>query len=383
MRQTAESHQAATPAHGRSRKGPVLSVLDMVPVSAGRSRAQALDEMVELARTAEDVGYERYWIAEHHGSTTFLAAATTVLMGHVLDATQRIQVVSGGIMLPNHPPLVVAEQIGTLATIHPGRVGLGLGRAPGTDRLTAKALCRRAADPISFSDEVLDTLSYLDDAAPGAVHVPGSLSTQLGVFSRSGREGLVSAQQPALSRPVVRALPGEGTQPPVWILGSSVHGARVAGRLGLPFVAAAHFAPQHAEAAIMAYRSVFDAKAPSAQGAEPRSAAAVQVAVASTRAEARRLFTTAQAVAARLVAGKPAPLEPSTADLDAWKSLAPGKETMVEASLARALVGEPAEVADGLRALAQSWELEELVLLSNIHDAQARRDSYTLLAEQW
>ncbi|SPT53209.1 Limonene 1,2-monooxygenase [Actinomyces bovis] len=373
---------SATPALGNGHKGPVLSVLDLVPVSAGRSRAQALTEMVELARTVEDAGYERYWIAEHHGSSTFLAAATTVLMGRVLDSTKRIQVVAGGVMLPNHPPLVVAEQIGTLATMHPGRVGLGMGRAPGTDRLTAKALRRRAADPASFSDEVLETLGYLD--APATVtHVPGSLSTQMGLLSRAGRDTAVNPRLSDPTRPVVRALAGEGIKPPVWILGSSVNGARVAGRLGLPFVASAHFAPQQAEAAIMAYRSVFDATATSAQVRQPSAAVAVQVAVAPTRAEARRLFTTAQMAAARLVAGNPGPLDPPSAELYAWKSLVPGKEALVQASLAGALVGEAAEVADGLRALAQSWDLNELVLLSNIHDAQARRDSYALLAEQW
>ncbi|WP_250708047.1 MsnO8 family LLM class oxidoreductase, partial [Actinomyces sp. 217892] len=151
---------------------PVLSVLDLVPVSAGRTRAQALAEMTGLARTAEACGYHRYWIAEHHGSTTYLAAATTVLMGQVLAATERIGVASGGIMLPNHAPLVVAEQVGTLAELYPGRVALGLGRAPGTDPLTASALRRRAADPRSFAQEVLETLVYLGqvpDDVPAAV----------------------------------------------------------------------------------------------------------------------------------------------------------------------------------------------------------------------
>jgi len=155
---------------------PVLSVLDLVPVSAGRTRADALAEMVALARTADDAGYARYWLSEHHGSTTYLASATTILMGQVLAATERIGVASGGIMLPNHAPLVIAEQIGTLATLHPGRVGLGLGRAPGTDPLTASALRRRDADPAHFANEVLETLAYLgaipDDALSA---VPGSL----------------------------------------------------------------------------------------------------------------------------------------------------------------------------------------------------------------
>lgn len=372
-----------------ARAKPVLSVLDMVPVSAGRSRAEALTEMTGLARACEEAGYTRYWIAEHHGSTTFMAAATTVLMGQVLAATSRIQVVSGGIMLPNHSPLVVAEQIGTLATLYPGRVGLGLGRAPGTDPLTALALRRGAADPSSFREEVLETLGYLTDEDRGGVvdavagaHVPGSLASQHEPQPGTA-PGAPSAPSPASAPPVVRALPGQGTKPPVWLLGSSVNGARVAGGLGLPFVSAAHFAPHQAEAAVMAYRSVFNPQAPSACCSRPQVGAAVQVVVAPTRQEARRLFTTTQAASARLVSGCPAPLDPPTADLEAWRALALGKEALVEASLAGALVGEPAEVADGLLALAGSWDLDELVLLTNVYDARARQESYRLLAEQW
>lgn len=153
---------------------PVLSVLDLVPASAGRTRADALREMVDLARAADDAGYARYWLAEHHGSTTYLASATTILMGQVLAATGRIGVASGGIMLPNHAPLAIAEQVGTLATLYPGRVGLGLGRAPRTDRMTAAALRRRGADPAHFADEVLETLAYLGaipDHEIGRAHV--------------------------------------------------------------------------------------------------------------------------------------------------------------------------------------------------------------------
>lgn len=366
-----------------ARTRPTLSVLDMVPVSVGRSRAQALTEMTGLARVCEDAGYARYWIAEHHGSTTFMAAATAVLMGQVLASTTRIQVVSGGIMLPNHPPLVVAEQIGTLATLHPGRVGLGLGRAPGTDPLTARALRRGAADPRSFRDEILETLGYLDDDRSGMIdavagaHVPGSLTSQHEPRPGADPEPLTPAP------PVVRALPGQGTRPPVWLLGSSVNGARVAGELGLPFIAAAHFAPHQAEAAVMAYRSVFTPQGSVACCSRPQAGAAVQVVVAPTRQEARRLFTTTQAASARLVSGCPAPLDPPTADLEAWRALALGKDSLVEASLVGALVGEPAEVADGLLALAESWDLDELVLLTNVYDARARQESYRLLAEHW
>ena len=176
---------------------PVLSVLDLVPVSSGRTRAQALAEMIELARTADANGYYRYWIAEHHGSTTYLAAATTVLMGQVLAATERIGVASGGIMLPNHAPLVVAEQIGTLAELYPGRVGLGLGRAPGTDPLTAAALRRRNADPRSFAEEVLETLAYLGQVPDGATAgTPGSLQPDsAGTRHRPSQAPFILAKQ--------------------------------------------------------------------------------------------------------------------------------------------------------------------------------------------
>ncbi|MGK2349197.1 LLM class flavin-dependent oxidoreductase [Actinomyces sp. W5033] len=349
---------------------PVLSVLDLVPVSAGRSRAQALAEMIELAHTAEASGYHRYWIAEHHGSTTYLAAATTVLMGQVLASTERIGVASGGIMLPNHAPLVVAEHVGTLAELYPGRVGLGLGRAPGTDPLTASALRRRAADPRSFAQEVLETLAYLGQVPDGlAAAVPGSL--------------LPGGGSPAAPVCRVRAVPGEGTDPQTWVLGSSVNGARVAGALGLPFAVASHFAPAQAEAAVVTYRSVFDASAPTSPEARPRVAAVVNVLVAPTEAQAQHLFTTAMAAAARVVGGCPAPLDPPSKDLEAWRDLAPGRQDAVEQVMALSFVGTPPDVAARLRALAERWGLDEVLVLSHAHDARARRRSYELLAGAW
>ena len=371
---------------------PVLSVLDLVPVSAGRTRADALSEMLELARTADEAGYARYWLAEHHGSTTYLSSATTVLMGQVLAATRRIGVASGGIMLPNHAPLVIAE----LATLHPGRVGLGLGRAPGTDPLTAAALRRRKADPSRFADEVLETLAYLG-AIPDDVlgTVPGSLLPPSG--EGVGQGGAVDALTAASERHV-RAIPGEGTAPTAWILGSSVNGARVAGTLGLPFVVASHFAPSQAEAAITTYRSHFSQSSRSGQssrgagsdGARPLSrdgaphvAAGVNAVVAPSREEAERLFSTAMAAVARVVGGRPGPLDRPTADPRAWRSLAGGREEAVEASMGLSFVGTPDVVASGIRELAVRWGLEELLVVTHIHDAAARRRSYELLADAW
>ena len=360
---------------------PVLSVMDMVPVSAGCSRTDALTEMIALARAADAAGYERYWLAEHHGSATYLSSATIVLMGQVLAATERLGVASGGIMLPNHAPLVVAEQIGTLATLYPGRVDLGLGRAPGTDRRTAAALRRGASDPGRFAEEILEILTYLGDE-PVPEQVPGSL-----LLGAPGvPDDAVQASEP--DGPRVRAIPGEGTRPNVWVLGSSVNGARVAGRLGLPFAVASHFAPVQAEAAIATYRSVLESRtegAPGLQGAPdaPRVAAAVNVMVAPSQEEARLLFSTAMAAAARIVGNRPGPLDPPSEDPQAWRAYAPGREDAVEAAMSLSFVGTADDVAARLREQAARWDLDEVLVVTYAHDPALRRRSYELLAQAW
>lgn len=360
---------------------PVLSVMDMVPVSAGCSRTDALTEMIALARAADAAGYERYWLAEHHGSATYLSSATIVLMGQVLAATKRLGVASGGIMLPNHAPLVVAEQIGTLATLYPGRVDLGLGRAPGTDRRTAAALRRGASDPGRFAEEILEILTYLGDE-PVPEQVPGSL-----LLGAPGvPDDAVQASEP--DGPRVRAIPGEGTHPNVWVLGSSVNGARVAGRLGLPFAVASHFAPVQAEAAIATYRSVLESRtegAPGLQGAPdaPRVAAAVNVMVAPSQEEARLLFSTAMAAAARIVGNRPGPLDPPSEDPQAWRAYAPGREDAVEAAMSLSFVGTADDVAARLREQAARWDLDEVLVVTYAHDPALRRRSYELLAQAW
>ena len=360
------------------RAAPVLSVMDMVPVSAGHSRTDALTDMIALARAADVAGYEHFWLAEHHGSTTYLSSATIVLMGQVLAATERLGVASGGIMLPNHAPLVVAEQIGTLATLYPGRVELGLGRAPGTDRLTAAALRRGASDPGRFAEEILEILTYLGDE-PVPERLPGSLL--LGASSAPD----VAAQMHGPDAPRVRAIPGEGTHPTVWVLGSSVNGARVAGRLGLPFAVASHFAPVQAEAAIATYRSVLESQAEGAQGVQgaPRVAAAVNVMVAPSGDEARLLFSTAMAAAARIVGDRPGPLDPPSQDPQAWRAYAPGREGAVEAAMSLSFVGTPDDVAARLREQATRWDLDEILVVTHAHDPALRRRSYELLAQAW
>ena len=363
------------------RAAPVLSVMDMVPVSAGHSRTDALTDMIALARAADVAGYEHFWLAEHHGSTTYLSSATIVLMGQVLAATERLGVASGGIMLPNHAPLVVAEQIGTLATLYPGRVELGLGRAPGTDRLTAAALRRGASDPGRFAEEILEILTYLGDE-PVPERLPGSLL--LGASSAPD----VAAQMPGPDAPRVRAIPGEGTHPTVWVLGSSVNGARVAGRLGLPFAVASHFAPVQAEAAIATYRSVLESRTEDAQGHQgapgaPRVAAAVNVMVAPSQEEARLLFSTAMAAAARIVGNRPGPLDPPSQDPQAWRAYAPGREGAVEAAMSLSFVGTADDVAARLREQAARWDLDEILVVTYAHDPALRRRSYELLARAW
>ena len=354
-----------------------MSVMDMVPVSAGHNRTDALNDMIALARAADAAGYERYWLAEHHGSTTYLSSATIVLMGQVLAATGRLGVASGGIMLPNHAPLVVAEQIGTLATLYPGRVDLGLGRAPGTDRLTAAALRRGASDPRRFAEEILEILTYLgDEPDPGPHKVPGSL-----LLGGASTAGTAQGSEPGGSR--VRAIPGVGTHPNVWVLGSSVNGARVAGRLGLPFVVASHFAPVQAEAAIATYRSVFDPQAPTCRQSGPRLAAAVNVMVAPSREEARLLFSSAMAAAARIVGNRPGPLDPPSEDSRAWRAYAPGREAAVEAAMSLSLVGTAGDVVARLREQADRWDLDEILIVTHAHDPAARRRSYELLAQAW
>ena len=353
--------------------------MDMVPVSAGCSRTDALTDMVTLARTADAAGYERYWLAEHHGSTTYLSSATVVLMGQVLAATDRLGVASGGIMLPNHAPLVVAEQIGTLATLYPGRVDLGLGRAPGTDRLTAAALRRGASDPRHFAEEIVEILTYLGDApAPGPRVTPGSL-----LLGASGTPDNDAAQGAEPGSPRVRAIPGEGTRPSVWVLGSSVNGARVAGQLGLPFAVASHFAPVQAEAAIATYRSVFEAQSENRPQTGPRVAAAVNVMVAPSDDEARLLFSTAMAAAARIVGNRPGPLDPPTADPQAWRTGAPGREAAVESAMSLSFVGTADDVAARLREQADRWDLDEILIVTYAHDPALRRRSYELLAQAW
>ncbi len=257
-----------------------LSVLDLAPIVLGSTPGEALRNSLDLAQHAERLGYRRYWVAEHHNMTGIASAATSVVIGHLAGGTSTIRVGAGGIMLPNHAPLVIAEQFGTLEALYPGRIDLGLGRAPGTDQVTVRALRRVQERENDFPREVQELMAFL-----GPV-----------------REGQS-----------VQAVPGGGTEVPVWILGSSTFGAQLAAFLGLPYAFAAHFAPDDLEAALDAYRSTFK---PSAQLDQPYAMVCVHAVVADTDDEARRLFTTTQQAFTNMHRGRPGQAQPPIDDID-------------------------------------------------------------------
>ena len=321
---------------------PPLSILDLAPILEGSDVGAALRNTLDLARHAERLGYRRYWLAEHHNIPGIASAATAVLIGQVAAVTTTIRVGAGGIMLPNHAPLVIAEQFGTLEALFPGRIDLGLGRAPGGDQATARALRRTlASDPDAFPQDVLELMSYFDPSAGQAV----------------------------------RAVPGAGLKVPIWILGSSLFGAQVAAALGLPFAFASHFAPALMTQAAEVYRRNFR---PSDDLAEPYLMLGVNVVAAPTDDEARLLRTSGQQAFVNLRRGAPGPLPPPRADYDA--TLTPGEQAQLGEILSVSFVGTPARVKDGLAAFAARTGADELIAVSQIHDHGARVRSYELLA---
>ncbi|MDO5741108.1 MAG: LLM class flavin-dependent oxidoreductase [Ornithinimicrobium sp.] len=332
---------------GGGRRVP-LSVLDLVPRSLGMTPSRAIEESVKLAEEADELGYGRFWMAEHHGSETFMSSATALLLGHMAQHTSRIRLGSGGVMLPNHAPLMVAEYYGTLATIYGDRFDLGLGRAPGTDPMTAAALARSSGQLNDFASQVASLQSYLGDPVAGAR---------------------------------VRALPGESTHIPIWMLGSSTGGAQVAAALGLPFSFASHFAPDQLEAALSIYRARFNPDAQTAQVERPTTMAGVNVLVAPTQEEADFLFTSAQLMAIRIRSGQPAPLDPPVSDLAA--AVPAELMHLAHAHQAARAVGTPEVVVERLESFAAEHQLDELIVTTYTYDPQLRRRSYRMLAEAW
>jgi luciferase family oxidoreductase group 1 len=320
-----------------------LSILDLSPIPEGSEAGQALRNSADLARHAEALGYNRYWMAEHHNMPGIASAATAVALAHVAAATSTIRIGAGGIMLPNHAPLMVAEQFGTLAALHPGRVDLGLGRAPGSDQRAAMAIRRNlGGDVDDFPRDVMELMAYFEPAQPG---------------------------QP------LRAVPGEGLDVPVWILGSSTYGAQLAAALGLPYAFASHFAPGQMREAAAIYRERFK---PSARLAKPHVMLGVNIFAAPTDAEARFLFTSLQQSFLNLRRGRPGKLPLPVEDMEG--RLDPHGRAMLEHALACSIVGGPETVRQGLWDFIAETGADELMVTAAIHDHEARKRSFEILA---
>ena len=318
------------------------SILDLVPVTDGSDARRAFANMLDLARLGERLGYRRYWLAEHHNMPGIASAATAVLIGHVAGATETIRVGAGGIMLPNHAPLQVAEQFGTLASLYPGRIDLGLGRAPGTDQAATRALRRYYQAAGEFPADVIELLQYFE---------------------------------PTQSGQLVRAVPGAGVDVEVWILGSSLFGAQLAARLGLPYAFASHFAPDMLEQALYVYRDTFR---PSPRLKQPYVLLALNVVVADSDADARRLFTSQQLAFINLQRGRPGLVPSPVDDIDAVCT--PQERMGVDRALACSVTGEPEVVRRGIEAFIERHRPDELMLTANVFDHAARLRSFELAA---
>jgi luciferase family oxidoreductase group 1 len=320
-----------------------LSVLDLAYIGEGFTPADALANARDLAQHAEAAGYERFWLAEHHNLAGIASAATAVCIGHVAGGTKTIRVGAGGIMLPNHSPMVVAEQFGTLATLFPGRIDLGLGRAPGTDQRTLQALRRGPESSENFPQDVVELQALLG---------------------------------PPVENQAIHAIPGEDTNVPLWILGSSLFGAQLAAMLGLPYAFASHFAPQALMQAVEIYRDRFE---PSAQLAEPYVMIGCNAVVADTEDEARRLFTTPQQQFTRMVRGTRGQLPPPVDDIEAFWS--PMEKAQASSMLGCSFYGSRETIKAELEPLIEETGADELMVVGAIWEHSARVRSYELLAE--
>jgi luciferase family oxidoreductase group 1 len=322
---------------------PRYSILDLAFIPEGSTPRDALRNSLDLAQHAERWGFERFWLAEHHNMIGIASAATGVAIGYVASGTKTIRVGAGGIMLPNHAPLIIAEQFGTLESLYPGRIDLGLGRAPGTDQRTLHALRRDPMSADRFPDDVLELQTFFE---------------------------------PSADNQAVQAVPGAGLNVPLWILGSSLFGARLAALLGLPYAFASHFAPAALMQAIEIYRSEFR---PSKQLKQPYVMAGVNVIGAETDREARRLFTSAQQQFTNLVRGKPGRLRPPIDDIDTYWS--PEEAVQVSSMLKYAFVGSETTVQLGLQSFVKATGVNELMVVSAIYEHVSRLRSYELVAK--
>ncbi|MCC3157846.1 LLM class flavin-dependent oxidoreductase [Hymenobacter sp. 15J16-1T3B] len=321
-----------------------LSILELAAIREGHTPTDTFQHSLTLAQHAEQWGYHRFWLAEHHNMASIASSATAVLIGHIAGGTSTIRVGSGGIMLPNHAPLIVAEQFGTLASLYPGRIDLGLGRAPGTDQMTAHALRRDLQGSVNdFPQNVQELLTYLS------------------AENRGSR---------------VRAIPGEGLDIPVWLLGSSTFSAQLAAYLGLPFAFASHFAPSQLQAALHLYRENFR---PSEYLAEPYAAACVNVIAADTNEQAERLATSFYQLATNIVRGTSRPLQPPVESMAGlWSDM---EEESVRMMMAYAFIGSQAKVRKQVEQFVQVTGVNELLVVSHVYDPAARLRSYELLMQ--
>ncbi|MEQ2525299.1 LLM class flavin-dependent oxidoreductase [Bacillaceae bacterium CLA-AA-H227] len=321
-----------------------VSVLNLAPIRQGQGAKEAIDAMVELAQATEEMGYSRYWIAEHHNTPTLVSSATSILIKHTLEHTNTIRVGSGGVMLPNHSPLVVAEQFGTMATIYPGRLDLGLGRAPGTDMMTASALRRSKNDSVfTFPEDVNALLTYFG---------------------------------PAEKQDYVKAYPGVGTNIPIYILGSSTDSAYLAAKLGLPYVFASHFAPRYMEEAISIYRNRFE---PSEYLDAPYMMVCLNVIAAETDEEAKLEQTTMQQFFLNVVRGTQKPLSPPIENMDSlWSP--PEKQMAIQMSSVT-LLGSKSSVKEQLIKFQEKYNVDEIMAVSYLFDPEKQKRSYEILKE--
>ena len=321
-----------------------VSVLNLAPIREGQTSKEAIDSMVDLAQAVEKMGYKRYWIAEHHNTPTLVSSATSMLIKHTLEHTNTIRVGSGGIMLPNHAPLVVAEQFGTMETIYPGRVDLGLGRAPGTDMMTANALRRSKNDSVyTFPEDVNALLTFFG---------------------------------PEDQQSYVKAYPGVGANVPLYILGSSTDSAYLAASLGLPYVFASHFAPRYMEEAIKIYRSRFQ---PSAYLDRPYMMVCLNVIAAETDDEAEWLSTTMQLFFLNVVRGSRNPLQPPVDNMDQiWN---PMEKEMATSMSSVTLLGSKETIQHQLTSFQNYYEVDEIMAVSYIYDPEKQKRSYEILKE--
>ena len=320
-----------------------LSILDLAFITQGATPADALRHSLDLAQHAERWGYRRFWLAEHHNMAGIASAATSVVIGHVAGGTSTIRVGAGGIMLPNHSPIVIAEQFGTLESLYPGRIDLGLGRAPGTDQRTLRALRRDPTSADTFPQDVRELQAFLGPLRPGQT---------------------------------VQAVPGTGLNVPIWILGSSLFGAHLAAELGLPYAFASHFAPDALMLALQTYHNEFK---PSAQLDRPYAMVGVNVIAAETDEKATRLFTSAQQGFTNAVRGTRRQLPPPIDDIESYWS--PIEKVQASSMLACSFVGSPETVRRGLERFAEQTRADELMVASAIYDHAARLRSYEILSE--